>query len=141
MCSVLRDKRRVRERCVALLISVVGKPQVWAPPCEPQVGQVPLGLVQNKPGQVVCNLGDRTWENLTPLRPQINTGCMASVWRGGGHGGSVISRMAGGEGLRSLIVSGIRRLTGRAGKERERIAILGSGQSQCSGPSHTHIHS
>ncbi|KAG6365043.1 hypothetical protein INS49_006649 [Diaporthe citri] len=35
--------------------------------------------------------------------------------------------MAGGEGLRSLIVSGIRRLTGRAGKKRERIAILGSG--------------
>ncbi|KAI3401250.1 hypothetical protein diail_11956 [Diaporthe ilicicola] len=35
--------------------------------------------------------------------------------------------MAGGERLRMLIVSGIRRLTGRAGKKRERIAILGSG--------------
>ncbi|POS74789.1 external NADH-ubiquinone oxidoreductase 1, mitochondrial precursor [Diaporthe helianthi] len=35
--------------------------------------------------------------------------------------------MAPGPGLRTRIVNGIRRLTGRAGKKRERIAILGSG--------------
>lgn len=52
MCSVLRDKRQVRKRCVALLISVVGKHK-----CGPRVS---LRLDnfhrahENKPGQVVC---------------------------------------------------------------------------------------
>lgn len=45
MCSLLRDKRRVRERCVALLVSVLGKRRCGAQ-CEPQVGQLPWGLVQ-----------------------------------------------------------------------------------------------
>lgn len=48
-------------------------------------------------------------------------------------------RMAGGEELRSLIVSGIRRLTGRAGKKRERVAILGSGQSHSFQPFSSHL--
>lgn len=52
MCSVLRDKRRVRKRCVALLMSVVGKRR-----CGPRVSLRSDNFHRarpNKPGQVVC---------------------------------------------------------------------------------------
>lgn len=59
MCSVFRDKRRVRKRCVALLISVVGKSR-----CGPRVSLRSDKFhraVQISPGQVVLFLGDRIW--------------------------------------------------------------------------------
>lgn len=50
MCSVLRDKRRVKQRCVALLILVPGK-HGCGPLRKPHVGQLPWGSC-NKPGEV-----------------------------------------------------------------------------------------